>query len=64
MTNKEKCFEHIDKAFKILDIDGSGTISRCEDASFLKYMGATDEYALKYSTTWTLPYARLSCNRM
>lgn len=64
MTNKEKCLELIADAFKLVDINGDGMISRCEDASFQVASGSTKEYALKYSTSWTPASAKKFCNNM
>lgn len=53
MKTKEQCLTLIADAFKLVDVNGDGVISRCEDASFQVAAGSTKEYALKYSTTWT-----------
>lgn len=63
-TSKQKCLETIDNAFKIVDADNDGYISRCEDASYQVFKGATKEYAFKYSTSWTLAEAKQLCNDM
>jgi hypothetical protein len=38
-----------------MDIDGNNYVDRCEDAKFLKGIGNTEEYALTYSTSRSLP---------
>lgn len=60
-TTKEKCLKDVGNAFKLLDKDGDGVISRCEDASYQVSHGSTKEYALKYSTTWTMGSAEKLC---
>jgi len=64
MNSQEKCLEKIEDAFKIVDKDGDGYISRCEDASMQVALGAAPEYALKYSTSWTLASGKKYCNMM
>lgn len=64
MNSKAVCLERIDQIFKIVDANGDGTISRCEDVSFQVAMGNPEDYALKYSTKWTLSSAKLWCNMM
>jgi len=64
MNSKEICLERLDTIYKDVDKDGDGVISRCEHASFQVAMGATEEYALKYSTKWSKASAELWCNMM
>lgn len=57
----EACLKGMVDAFKILDVDNDHMISRCEDASYQVAMGASKEYALKYSTSWSLAAAQQFC---
>jgi len=61
MDDEEDCLKTMVDAFKIVDLDGDHVISRCEDASYQVAMGASKEFALKYSTTWTLAAAQQWC---
>ena len=49
------CKKAVKAIFRIADLDGSNSISRCETAKFLYGMGNSSEYALKYSEAKTLP---------
>ena len=57
----EDCLKGMAAAFKIVDRDGDHMISRCEDASYQVAMGASKEFALKYSTSWSLAAAKQWC---
>lgn len=48
------CKKAVKAIFRIADLDGSNSISRCENAKFLYGMGNSSEYALKYSEAKTL----------
>lgn len=61
MNSKDKCLSTIESAFNAIDLNGDGMISRCEDASFQVANGASEEYAFKYSTSWSLSSAKQWC---
>ena len=44
-----------------MDLDGNKYVDRCENAKFLKGIGNTDEYALNYSSSQSLPQAQEWC---
>lgn len=62
MTNREDCMENVPKIFKIVDLDGDGTVSKCEDATFQNAAGSTLEYALKFAGSATVETAKWRCN--
>ena len=45
-----------------MDIDGNNYVDRCEDAKFLKGIGNTEEYALTYATSRSLPQVLELCD--
>lgn len=62
MYSKDRCLELIADAFKLIDLNGDGIISRCENASFQVANGSTKDYALKYSTILTPASSKKFCN--
>ena len=52
MRNYDDCMAN-DKFFPILDLNGDGFVSRCEDSQFQFVMGETREYAMKFSAAFT-----------
>ena len=59
-TDRASCLETIQQVFDVEDLDGNGYISRCEDAKLQRALGATKEYALKFSS----PFTRASFNKI
>lgn len=55
------CKAAVKAIFRLADLDGSHTISRCENAKFLYGIGNTSEYALEYSEIKILPYLYDMC---
>lgn len=62
ITDYDSCRANMDNLFKKLDLNQSGIYDRCEDALFQKFMGATDEYAIKYSAAFDIYAARAICD--
>lgn len=57
------CKKAVQNIFRLVDLDGSNVISRCENAKFLYGMGNTSEYALQYSEIKILPYLYDMCTK-
>lgn len=57
------CKKAVQNIFRLVDLDHSNTISRCENAKFLYGMGNTSEYALQYSEIKILPYLYDMCTK-
>lgn len=62
MTDRADCKKKMPSLFKIVDINGDGYVSRCEDATLQFAMGATPEYALKFSGQFNLGAWKNICN--
>lgn len=62
MKSRATCMAVIDQIFAIEDIDGNGLVTRCEDAKFQYSQGSTKEYALKFSSQYTLGAFQAICN--
>jgi len=60
--DRASCYATIDQVFDIEDLDNDGTISRCEDATLQHAFGATEDYALKFSSPFTRESFRKICN--
>lgn len=58
----DSCMANVDAIFDFEDQNKDGFIDRCEDASFQLAMGATEEYALKFSSPFSRSDLRLVCN--
>lgn len=54
MHSRATCLKVIDQIFALEDIDHNGLVTRCEDAKFQYAMGSEKEYALKFSSQYTL----------
>lgn len=61
INSLESCKSKVPDAFKLIDKDGDGLISKCEDANFLHALGADAAYANTYSTDWTLAASYTWC---
>lgn len=62
MIDRASCLAAIDAAFDIQDLNKDGYIDRCEDAILQKVvMGATEEYATKFSGEFTKASYRRIC---
>jgi len=61
--DRASCYQTIDQVFDIEDLDNDGTISRCEDATLQHAFGATEDYALKFSSPFTRESFRKICNQ-
>lgn len=57
------CKKAVQNIFRLVDLDKSNVISRCENAKFLYGMGNTSEYALQYSEIKILPYLYDMCEK-
>ena len=62
MNSRATCKAVIDQIFAIEDIDKNGLVTRCEDAKFQFAMGSTKEYALAFSSQYTLGAFQNICN--
>lgn len=62
MKDRASCEKVIDQIFAIEDIDKNGLVTRCEDAKFQFANGSTKEYALKFSSQYTIGAFRNICN--
>lgn len=59
--DRASCEANMDDLFKILDRNNNFLIERCEDASFQYSSGSTKEYALKFSSQFTIEAAKMLC---
>lgn len=62
LKSYQECKDIFSNIAKQMDIDGNNYVDRCEDAKFLKGIGNTDEYALTYSTSRSLPQVLQLCD--
>ena len=61
VTDYDKCMAVIDQIFAMEDLNGNGIVSKCEDANFQHFAGATKEYATKFAGQYTLQAFRNLC---
>ena len=52
-TDRHSCLHTIQQVFDIEDLDKDGFISRCEDATMQHALGASKDYAYKFSSAYT-----------
>lgn len=52
-TDRASCLETIQQVFDIEDLNNDGFVTRCEDATLQRALGATPEYAYKFSSAFT-----------
>jgi hypothetical protein len=62
MKDRATCLSVIDQIFALEDIDHNGLVTRCEDAQFQFANGSTEEYALKFSSQYTIGAFRAICS--
>jgi len=62
MKDRASCAKVIDQIFALEDLDGNGLVTRCEDAMFQYANGSSEEYALKFSSQYTIGAFQNICN--
>ena len=63
ITDYDSCLANIDDIFNLVDLNRDGYIDRCEDASFQKHLGSSQDFALKYSSSWDRASYKTICGR-
>lgn len=57
----DECLTIMKDAFGVMDKNNDMYVDKCENAQFLKGIGNTDEYALTYASSMSLPGAQEYC---
>jgi len=60
MTDRANCLEKIGVVFNYIDLNKDGFVTRCEDATWMRALGESKEFALRFSA----PFTRDSFNKI